>query len=55
MKNIQNIREIVGRQDESEKIIRNMFGKMEHIVTLTKPPPRLRVFFQVGFDPIVTF
>ena len=54
MRTIQNIGEIVGRQDESEKIIRNMFNKMKHIVILTKPLPRPRVFFQVGFDPIVT-
>ncbi|MBS3919379.1 MAG: cobalamin-binding protein [Deltaproteobacteria bacterium] len=54
MRTIQNIGEIVGRQDESEKIIRNMFGKMERIVTLTKPLPRPLVFFQVGYDPIVT-
>ncbi|MDI7261484.1 MAG: cobalamin-binding protein [Thermodesulfobacteriota bacterium] len=54
MRTIQNIGEIVGRQDESEKIVRNMFGKMERIVTLTKPLPRPRVFFQVGYYPIIT-
>ena len=54
MKTIQNIGEIVGRQDEERKIVINMRTKKENIVTLTKSLPKPRVFFQVGEAPIIT-
>ncbi len=54
MKTIKNIGEVLGRGDESRRIIRNMMIKKEHIVTLTRSLPKPRVFFQVGDTPIIT-
>jgi len=54
MKTIKNIGEVVGRGDESRRIIRNMMIKKEHIVTLTRSLPKPRVLFQVGEAPIIT-
>ena len=54
MKTIQNIGEIVGRRDESRRIIRDMMVKKEYIIRLTKSLPKPKVFFQVGYAPIIT-
>jgi iron complex transport system substrate-binding protein len=54
MRTIENIGEVVGRGDESRRIIRNMMIKKEHIVTLTRSLPKPRVFFQVGDAPMIT-
>lgn len=54
VKTIQNIGGIIGRRDESKKIVTNMMTKKEHILALTRSLPKLKVFFQVGDTPIVT-
>jgi iron complex transport system substrate-binding protein len=54
MKTIKDIGELVGREDESRRIIRNMMIKKEHIVTLTQSLPKPSVFFQVGEAPMIT-
>ncbi len=54
MKTIKNIGEVVGRGDESRKIIKNMMTKKEHITTFTRSLPKPRVFFQVGDAPMIT-
>jgi iron complex transport system substrate-binding protein len=54
MKTIQNIGEIVGRQDESRRTIRDMMTREENVVRLTRSLPQPKVFFQVGNAPIIT-
>jgi iron complex transport system substrate-binding protein len=54
MKTIKNIGEVVGRGDESRKIIKNIMTKKEHITTFTRPLPKPRVFFQLGDAPMIT-
>ncbi len=54
MKAIHHIGEMVGREEESRKIIGNMILKKEDIVTRTKSFPRPKVFFQIGYAPIIT-
>jgi len=54
MKTIQNIGEIVVRQDESRRIIRDMMIRKENVVRLTRSLPKRKVFFQVGNAPIIT-
>ena len=54
MKTIQNIGEIVGRQDESRRTIRDMMTRKENVVRLTRSLPQPKVFFQVGNAPIIT-
>ncbi len=54
MSSIKTIGEIVGKRDESKRIIEDMRKKKETIVEITHSLPRPRVFFQVGYDPIVT-
>lgn len=54
MKTIKNIGEVVGRGDESRRMIRHMMIKKEHIITLTRSLPKPRVFFQVGEAPMIT-
>jgi iron complex transport system substrate-binding protein len=54
VKTIKNIGEIVGRQDESERIVTNMILKKENILKLTRALPKPAVFFQVGYFPIIT-
>lgn len=54
MKTIQNIGEIVGRQDESRRTIRDMITRKEKVVRLTRSLPQPKVFFQVGNAPIIT-
>jgi iron complex transport system substrate-binding protein len=54
MKTIKDVGEVVGRGNESRKIISNMMIKKEHLVKLTQSLPKPRVFFQVGETPMVT-
>jgi iron complex transport system substrate-binding protein len=54
MKTIQNIGEIVGRQDESRRTIKDMTTRKEKVVRLTSSLPKPKVFFQVGNAPIIT-
>jgi len=51
---IRNIGEIVGRPDESRKIIGDMMAKKEYIIRATKSLPKPKVFFQIGHAPIIT-
>jgi iron complex transport system substrate-binding protein len=54
IKTIKNIGEIVGRQDESRRIIRDMKTEKEDMITHTTSLPKPKVFFQIGYAPIVT-
>ena len=54
VKTIENIGEVVRRRDKSTEITRKMTKKKEVIVKLTQSLPKPRVFFQVGYSPIVT-
>jgi iron complex transport system substrate-binding protein len=54
MRTIENIGEIVGRQDEGRRILRNMLLKKKEMMTLTHSLLKPKVFFQVGDAPMVT-
>ncbi len=54
METIKNIGEVVGREKESRKMIRELVDKRENMVTLTRSLSRPRVFFQVGDAPLIT-
>jgi iron complex transport system substrate-binding protein len=54
IKTIQNIGEIVGRVNESRKIIKKIMINKEDVVTRTRSLRKPKVFFQVGYAPIVT-
>lgn len=54
MKAIHHIGVVVGREEESRKIIANMILKKEEIVTHIKSFARPKVFFQIGYTPIIT-
>jgi iron complex transport system substrate-binding protein len=54
MKAIHHIGVVVGREEESRKILVNMISKKEEIATRTKSLPKPRVFFQIGYAPIMT-
>jgi len=54
IKTVKNIGEIVGRRDESRRIIKNMTTKKENILTYTRTLHKPKVFLQVGYAPIVT-
>ena len=54
VKTIGHIGEVVRRREKSEEIIRKITKKKEAIVRLRQSLPRRKVFFQVGFSPIVT-
>jgi iron complex transport system substrate-binding protein len=51
---IYDIGVVVGREEESKKIIINMTSKKEEIATRTKSLPKPKVFFQIGYAPIIT-
>jgi iron complex transport system substrate-binding protein len=51
---LQNIGEIVGRQGASKRIIAEMRKKRESIVSLTRSLSRPKVFFQLGYLPMIT-
>jgi len=54
IKTIQNIGEIVGRVNQSRKIIKKIMINKEDVVTRTRSLRKPKVFFQVGYAPIVT-
>jgi iron complex transport system substrate-binding protein len=54
MQTIKNIGDVVGREKESRKMIKEMVKKTENIMTLTQSLSRPKVFFQLGDAPMVT-
>jgi len=54
VKTIKNIGEVVRRREKSTEIVRKITKKKEAVVRLTQSLPRPKVFFQVGYSPIVT-
>lgn len=54
MGTIKNIGDVVGREKESRRMIKNMVNKRENIITLTRSLSKPRVFFQVGDVPMIT-
>lgn len=54
MRTVKNIGEIVGRQEDGNKILRNMLIKKQEMITFTRSLSRPKVFFQVGDAPMVT-
>jgi iron complex transport system substrate-binding protein len=54
VKTIENIGEVVRRREKSTEIVRKITKKKEAVVRLTQSLPRPKVFFQVGYSPIVT-
>ena len=54
IKTIKNVGEVVGREDESIRIAKNILSRKERIVSLTKTLPKPRVFFQIGTGPTIT-
>ena len=53
-RSIHHIGVVVGREEESKKIIINMTSKKEEIAARTKSLPKPKVFFQIGYAPIMT-
>jgi len=54
LKAIHHIGEMVGREEGSRKILANMILKKEDIVKRIKSFPKPKVFFQIGYVPIIT-
>lgn len=54
IRTIGNIGEIVGRQNESRRITRDMMARKEYVLAHTRSLPKPKVFFQVGYAPIIT-
>jgi len=54
MKAIHHIGTTAGREEESRKITGNMILKEEEIATRIKSFPKPKIFFQVGYAPIMT-
>ncbi len=54
MGTIKNIGEVVGRERESRRMIKDMIGQKELIVSITRSLSRPKVFFQVGDAPLIT-
>jgi iron complex transport system substrate-binding protein len=54
IKTIQNIGEIVGRVNQSREIIKKIMINKEDVVARTRSLRKPKVFFQVGYAPIVT-
>jgi iron complex transport system substrate-binding protein len=54
MQTIKNIGDVVGREKESKRLIKEMANKTENIVTLTQSLSKPKVFFQLGDAPMVT-
>lgn len=53
-KTIYHVGGMVGREEESKKIVVNMISKKEEIAARTKSLPKPKVFFQIGYAPIIT-
>ncbi|MCJ7749014.1 MAG: ABC transporter substrate-binding protein, partial [Desulfobacterales bacterium] len=54
IKTIQNIGEVVGRVNQSRKITKKIMINKDDVVTRTRSLRKPKVFFQVGYAPIVT-
>jgi len=54
MGTIKNIGEVVGREQESRRLIKKLIDKRENMITLTRSLSKPRVFFQVGDVPLIT-
>jgi len=54
MGTIKNIGGVVGREKESERLIKDMVDKRENMITLTRSLSKPKVFFQVGDVPLIT-
>jgi iron complex transport system substrate-binding protein len=54
MRTIKNIGDVVGRDKESKKMMKEMINKRESITTLTQSLSKPKVFFQLGDAPMVT-
>jgi iron complex transport system substrate-binding protein len=54
VRTIVNIGEIVRKREQSTDMIRRIAKRKETVVRLTQSLPKPRVFFQLGFSPIVT-
>ncbi len=54
LKTIVNIGEIVRKREQSIDLIRRIAKRKESIFRLIQSLPRRKVFFQIGFSPIVT-
>jgi len=54
IRTIGNIGEIAGRQNESRRITRDLMARKEYVLTRTRSLPKPKVFFQVGYAPIIT-
>jgi len=54
MRTIKNIGDVVGREKESKRMIKEMVNKRENITTLTQSLSKPKVFFQLGDAPMVT-
>ena len=54
MRTIKNIGNVVGREMESRRMIKDMVDKRENIVILTRSLSKPKVFFQVGDAPLIT-
>lgn len=51
---LQNIGDIVGRQENSRKIVNEIKAKRDKTAILTRFLPRPKVFFQIGYLPMIT-
>ena len=51
---LQNIGDIVGRQENSKNIVNEIKAKREKTAILTRSLPRPKVFFQIGYLPMIT-
>jgi len=54
MGTIKNIGEVVGREKESRRLIKELVDKRENMITLTRSLSKPKVFFQVGDVPLIT-
>ncbi len=54
MRTIKNIGDVVAREKESKKMMKEMVNKRENIVGLTQSLSKPKVFFQLGDAPMVT-
>jgi len=54
MGTIKNIGDVVGREKESRRMIRELIDKRENIVNLTRSLSKPKIFFQVGDAPLIT-
>lgn len=54
MATIKSIGQVVGKEKESGKMVKEMVEKKENMITLTRPLSKPKVFFQVGEVPLIT-